>query len=388
MTFIKFAKRLLVMAGFARSMKDPAKFSTSLRTIGDKLETSLVRKSSVPYLLTKSNTALSLPETFVTEGKTRNTKEYLKEVNCDGILILIDGKVVHEQYYNGMQPQDRHMSFSVGKSMASTVVGLALDHGVLDSVDDLVVKYVPELKNTGFDGVTLAQCLEMSSGADFQEDYEEGAPSDMPRFQKHSAFHKPYIDFVKTIGRDKAPGTYNGYSSMDALVLGLVVDHALGDKNFAEFMHESLWEPIGAEQDAKWAVDPTGAPATAGGFFACLRDYAKFGQLFLQNGQWEGKQLISEAWVKQATTPHAPHLMPGKRDDCLKPWGYGYLWWTPEFPYGGDFFASGIHSQYVYVNPEKNIVIATVSANTRFYEKPEGYKLHHVDLFQAIAKSV
>lgn len=387
MAFIKKVKRLITMVGVTRSMKDPAQFSKTLMSLGEKLNTGLVKKSSNPYVLPVSEKSLQLPETFVSEGKEWNTEAYLKEVNSDGMLILIDGKIVYERYDNGMQPHDRHMSYSVGKSVASTVVGLAVEHGVLDSVDDQVLKYLPELKGTGYDGVTIAQCLEMSTGADFQEDYEEGQPSDMPRFQKHTAFDKYYMDFIKTIGKKRKPGTYNGYSSMDALVAGMAVHRALGDKEFGQFMHESLWEPLGAEQDAKWIVDPEGAPATAGGFFACLRDYAKFGQLFLQKGRWGDKQIISEAWVKQATTPHAPHLMPGLRDDCLKPWGYGYLWWTPEFPYGGDFFASGIHSQYVYVNPSKNMVIVTLSANTNFYKKPEGYKLNHVDLFQTIAKS-
>ena len=118
------------------------------------------------------------------------------------------------------------------------------------------------------------------------------------------------------------------------------------------------------------------------------RDLAKFGQLFLQKGRWGERQILSEEWVAHATTPHAPHLMPGRRDDCLKPWGYGYLRWTPEFPYGGDYFASGIYNNYVYVNPQHSLVIANLSANEDFMTRPEGYKLNYVDLFQAMARSL
>lgn len=385
---LQLAKRLWVMAGMVKAQKSPKAFAKNLMTLGHRLETSQVKKSEQPYALPIAEGQMKLPDNFVSSGETINVESFLEETNSTGMIMLINGEAVYERYWQGMQADSLHMSFSVAKSITSTLVGLAVENGIIKSEHDLVTKYVPELKGSGYEGVTIAQCLEMSAGTDFQEDYNVGAYSDMPKLQRHSAFQKPYVDFIKRIGNSRPPGTFNGYSSIDALAAGIAVERALGNTTLAEFMHDKLWEPMGAEQDGRWLVDREGISMTAGGFFACLRDYAKFGQLFLQQGSWQGKQLISEDWVRQATTPHAPHLMPGKRDDCLKQWGYGYLWWTAEFPYGEDFFASGIHNQYVYVNPKKNLVIAKLSANTRFYEDPEGYKLKYVDLFQSIAKSL
>ena len=289
-----------------------------------------------------------------------------------------------------MRPGDIQMSFSVTKSITSTAVGLAIRDGLIQSVDDQVSWYLPELKGSGYDGVTLGDCLEMASATDFQEDYEVGKPSDMPKFQKHFALKKPFIDFMVNIGRhpDRTIGRFNGYSSIDAQAAGMCVSAALQDCSLAEYVSRELWQPLGAEDDAYWLVDGAGIEMGAGGFCASARDLAKFGQLFLQKGRWGDRQVLPESWVYQATSPHAPHLMPGLRDDCLKPWGYGYLWWTPEFRYGSDYFASGIYNNYVYVNPEKQVVIANLAANEDFMTRPEQYKLNYVDLFQTIAKAL
>lgn len=381
-------RRLARFARFSRSQKDPDAFARNLMTIGRELAHAVVPLSSSPQSLPVAAQQLELPETFLSEDQEINVEEFLNDTNSTGMLILVGGEVVYERYWQGMTTSDVHMSFSVAKSITSTLVGMAVEDGIIESLDDPVDKYESRLVGTGFEGVTIAQCMEMSAGTDFQEDYEKGKPSDMPRFQKHFAMGKPMIDFMQTIGRAREPGTFNGYSSLDCLAAGLALEAALGSKSLSQYMYERLWDPIGAEQDGYWMTDPQGRAMTPGGFHGCLRDYAKFGQLFLQKGRWGDRQLISEEYVERATTPHAPHLMPGLRADCLKPWGYGYLWWTHEYPYAGDYFASGIHGEYVYICPEKDLVIAKLTANTHFYDRPESYKLNYADMFQAIARSL
>ncbi|MBT8148878.1 MAG: serine hydrolase, partial [Gammaproteobacteria bacterium] len=162
-----------------------------------------------------------------------------------------------------------------------------------------------------------------------------------------------------------------------------------GERTLAQYMEAKLWQPLGAEFDAQWLIDSDGMELALGGLNVSLRDYARFGQLFLQQGQWQGQQLIPADWVARSTTPHAPHLMPG-RDNLLsnKPYGYAYLWWTPEQPYGNDFFAAGIYNQYIYINPLKSLVIVKTTANPHFNKRPAYYKSTYVDLFQTVAKSI
>lgn len=390
-TIIYVRKRVIIKRLFIfMSLQKPGNKSRAFMSLGHKLASNTVGKSAKPQALNRSTDSLDLPKTFVSEGIELNVKQFLKDTGSQAMVILHKGELVYDHYRQGMQAGDIQMSYSVTKSVASTAVGLAVEDGLISSVNDLATKYLPELKGSGYDGVTVAQCMEMASSTDFQEDYEKGQPSDIPRFQKHFALNKPILTFLKTLEShpSREPGKFNGYNSLDAQVAGMCVAAVLKHKTLAEYVSEKLWDPLGAEDDAKWLIDGVGMELAAGGLCASARDLAKFGQLFLQKGRWGDKQIISEEWVSHATTPHAPHLMPGKRDDCLKAWGYGYLWWTHEFPYGDDYFASGIYNNYVYVNPSKNLVIAHLGANEDFMSRPESYKLNYVDLFQAVARSL
>ncbi|MCY4356322.1 MAG: serine hydrolase [Gammaproteobacteria bacterium] len=383
---LKLVRRLKFLAAMRKSGKSAENFMA----MGHVLDTNKVRSSPQSQPLPGSALGIELPETFTTEDKELSTAQFLKQTGCNGLLVLHNGKIVYEHYSQGMKPGIIQMSFSVTKSITSAAVGLAIRDGLIGNVEDDVVKYLPDLAGSGYDGVTVEQCLEMSSGTDFLEDYEQGKPSDMPKFQKHFALKKPFIDFIRQVGRhpDREAGKFNGYNSLDAQVAGMCVSAALKGKCLSQYFAEELWSKIGAEDDAKWLIDGKGMEMTAGGLCASLRDLGKFGQLYLQKGRWGDRQILPEEWVSYSTTPHAPHLMPGIRENSVKPWGYGYLWWTPEFRYGEDYFASGIYNNYVYVNPLKRMVISNLSANEQFMKRPESFKLNYLDLFQTIARSL
>ncbi|QFU75402.1 class C beta-lactamase-related serine hydrolase [Halioglobus maricola] len=370
---------------FAMNMDDEASMAENLRISDTYYKTHLIQRSSKPEAFPRNVQQGVIPETFVNHGETLSTAEFLKEAKPTGLLIIKDGQVIHEQYWQGLVESDRQFAFSVAKSMTSVLVGMAIGDGLIDDVNDPVVKYLPHFKGTAWDKATIANVLEMSSGVDFDEDYSR-TDTDMQRFQVNFVLDKPMEPFLLALKSAHPPGTKQGYNSMETQLAGFLLRAVLGDRTLADYMHEKLWEPLGAQDDATWTTDVTGMEVAIGGLSMSLRDLAKVGQLFLQRGQWHGEQLIPESWVLESTTPSKPYQMPG-RDNPLseKPFGYGYLWWTPVEPNGREYYASGLYGQYLFVNEDKGLVIAMYNANNKFNEAPDWWKERYQDLFQAIA---
>lgn len=349
------------------------------------LDHHVIKRSTHPRPLPRSNFEFTLPKSFVSQGERFEVKEFLEETLNTGLLIVKDGAIVYEKYNHGMTPETTHFSFSLAKSFTSALIGFCLKDELIRDVDEKVVKYVPELAGSGYELASISDCLEMSSGVKFYEDY--GAQkTDMAKFQKHLIFGRPMIDFLKTLPPDKTPGTYNAYNSMDAQVLGYVIKSVIGQRSLSDYLYEKLWEPCGMEDNAQWVVDGEGTELSLGGLNVTLRDYAKFGQLYLQKGRWMDKEILAEEWIDLSTKPDKPQLMPG-RDNPLssKPYGYKFLWWTPEIPVNGDYVASGIYNQLIYIHPAKNIVIVNTSANYKYPQAPEEWKMRYIELMQAIA---
>jgi CubicO group peptidase (beta-lactamase class C family) len=345
----------------------------------------LIAKSSQPQPLPEKLRKNIWPETFESHGETINSDDFLEQVQTTGLVILEDGKVIYEDYWHGLSASQRQFAFSVAKSMTSVMVGFAIDDGLIDDVNDPVVKYLPKFKNSAWDKATIANMLEMSSGVDFDEDYAR-TDTDMARFQKGFLFDKPIEPFLLTLSSKHEPGIKQGYNSMETQMAGMLLSAVLGEKSISDYMHEKLWQPLGAQDDATWTTDITGQEVTIGGLSMSLRDLAKVGQLMLQRGQWQGQKLLSESWVLESTTPVKPYQLPG-RDNPLseKPFGYGYLWWTPVDPNGREFYASGLHGQYLFVSEPSKLVVGLYSANPAFNEKPDWWKERYEDFFQAIA---
>ena len=370
------------------TLADADKIASSFMSLEESVPVSLIASSSVPHRFAESSQTIELPASFVSQQISNNTEEFLQQTGSTGMLILRNGQIVYERYWQDMQPDTTHISFSVAKSFTSALIGIAIDEQLIGSVDDPVVKYLPELKNSGYANATLADCLEMSGGILFNEDYGD-KKSDINRFQKNYAMGGVMSEFISKLTSQRKPGEFNQYNSMDAQVAGMVLRAAIGEQSLADYMHEKLWQPLGAEDEAQWLIDSEGMELALGGLNVTLRDYAKFGQLFLQNGRWGNQQIISADWVKQSTVPHAPHLMPGYDNPLSsQAFGYAYFWWVPIEPYGNDFFASGIYNQYIYINPEKALVIVKTTANPHFTQNVLGSKIAYIDLFQTIAKGL
>ena len=188
-------------------------------------------------------------------------------------------------------------------------------------------------------------------------------------------------DSIAALQSDRGPGEFNAYASSDTMALGLVLEAATGER-VADYLATRLWAPMGAEADATWSTDRTGREIALCCLNATLRDYARFGRLYLEGGAREGRQIVPADWVAASVTPEAAHLQPGENPASDWTFGYGYKWWIPEDPQG-DFTAIGVWGQYVYVDPTREVVIVKTSTDPEFDDNDH----ETIAAFRAIARS-
>ena len=342
-----------------------------------------ISASNQPYIFEKQQ--FDLPDTYIFEDEELSLQEGLTHFHTDGLIILHEGKMLHEEYWNGNTKDSKHISFSVAKSYLSALFGIAVNEGLIDSIEDKVSKYLEDFVGTGYEDVKIKNLLQMSSGIEFNEDYAD-PNSDINKFSRATARDVPFRDFAKTLKNGRPQGTYNHYVSLDTQVLAMILE-AVTDMPVREYLYKRIWNKIGTESDAYYITDSTGADMALGGLNATLRDYSKFGQLYLNKGSWMGEQIVPESWVIDSTTPDAPHLMPNAGELSSNEWGYGYQWWIPGEPLT-DFTAHGIFNQFIYVDPVSNVVIAKTSSNHRFRSEREYSKAAHIAMFRAITKHI
>jgi hypothetical protein len=343
----------------------------------------VVHRGGTPYVFERAPG--SLPRLYSHEGREKPVEEFLESTWTTGLIVIHDDKIVHEDYRLGNTEASRCISWSVGKSFVSALVGIALEEGHIRDIHDPVTRYVPFLKGSGYDGVPIKHVLQMSSGVRFDEDYASFF-SDINRMGRAIALNQPLDDFVASLENESEPGTRHHYVSMDSQVLGMVLREATG-KSLSSYLEERIWKRIGMESDATWIVDGDGMELAFGGLNVVLRDYARFGLLYLHGGQWRGEEIVPASWVRASVTPDAPHLQPGENPASSSPLGYGYYWWIPKNP-EGDFLTIGIYNQFLYVHPKHNVVIAKTSAYADYHVDGDEKEIESIALFRAIARHV
>ena len=265
-----------------------------------------------------------------------------------GLMVVQDGKVRFEEYGLGMGPNDRWTSFSVAKSFTSTLLGAAIKDGYIDSLDDAMTQYIPELEGSAYDGVTVRQLALMTSGVQWNEDYTD-PNSDVARMNLFTIEHGPnaIIAQMKSLKRETPAGEKWVYKTGETNLIGVLVENAVG-MPLAEYAQTKIVEPAGFAGQMFWMVDPRGG--NIGGCCLSLRlsDYARMGQFALEGGQG----VVPEGWFAEAGSaivdfgPDAPGF------------GYGYQWWA--FP-GKNYGAQGIFGQAITLIPEKKLVVAIIS---------------------------
>lgn len=294
-----------------------------------------------------------------------------------GLVVLQNGQLVHESYYLGTADTDLRISWSVAKSFLSALMGIVLEEGDIASIDDQVTKYAPSLKGSAYDGATIRNVLNMASGVRFNEDYLD-FNSDINKMGRVLALGGSMDEFAASISeRDRAPGEAWQYVSIDTHVLGMVIRGATG-RSIKALMVEKLLTPLGLEADPIYLTDGNGVAFVLGGLNLRTRDYARLGQLFLQNGMWNGVQLLPSRWVQASTVDSAPNTPESV--------GYGFQWWLPANGTEGEYFARGIYGQYIYINPTFGVVIGLNSADRNFTEV--GANLQNIEMFRMIATKI
>ena len=368
-----------------RTMYEPNRLAESFRSMHEQLPAVIAAAPDEVYHLTENFRNDALPKTYIYEGKTKDTLNSFKETQATGVAILHKGELIYEAYFGGNTRNTRAIQHSVSKSMVSFLIGVAYEEGDIESLDDQVIKYAPALEGSAYDGATIKNVLEMSSGVRWNEDYAS-VTSDISR--SVVAFLSGSLDeFTASVPREFEPGTYNRYSSIDTHALSMILRGATR-KSFKDYFEEKLWSRIGAEDSAALLTDTVNEPIAYGGVNIRLRDMIRFGELYLNGGvNFKGERLVSEDWVKTSTRPDVPRLLPGADNpQSNTSYGYKYQWWTPLNRDGHDFMALGIYGQIIYVNPARDIVIARTSAY-QDYLVDGGYMLYEsIVAFQEIAK--
>jgi CubicO group peptidase (beta-lactamase class C family) len=302
-------------------------------------------------------------------GERTTVGALLQRTYTDGFLVLRDGRIASEQYFNGMLPHTRHLLQSVSKSITGALAGALVGRGLLDAEGQLE-DYVPELRDTSFSGATVRHLLDMSAGTRFSEDYDN-PQSDIRLYEgaagwRPAAPHEADLDlfgYILTLPNVRPHGGVFDYRSILTDLLGVVLERAAGMR-CADALSDMIWAPIGPEEDAEITVDRVGSPMTDGGVSVTLRDLARFGQMYLHRGLVDGRQVVPAAWVDD--TRHADETckraFAASETAIRYPKGhYRNQWWVPDAE-AGVLLASGIHGQSLYVHMGLGVVVAKLSS--------------------------
>ena len=279
---------------------------------------------------------------------TGDLDAYLAGQRSAALLVLHEGKLRLERYGLGFDGSGRWTSFSVAKSFTSTLVGAALKDGFIKNLDDKVSLYIPELKDSAYDEVSVRQLLTMTSGVKWNEDYDD-PNSDVAKFNNHKpeAGVEVLVSYMRKLPREVPAGTRWLYSTGETNLVGTLVQRAT-QKPLATYLAEKVWGPAGMEQQATWLLSKTGQEIGGCCVQASPRDYARMGQFILNGATVNGQSIVPDDWWAQATTKQADIGTPGR--------GYGYQWWTYD---DGSFTARGIFGQGIFIDPKRKLVIVS-----------------------------
>jgi CubicO group peptidase (beta-lactamase class C family) len=335
----------------------------TFRNIDRLFPTRTVPRSAKPYPLPPASAPLGAVN-FSEGVKRYDLDDYLELNRVAGLLVLKDGRIKLEKYRFGNSERTRWMSMSIAKSITSTLVGAALKQGYIAALSDPVTKYVPTLRGSAYEGVSVRDVLMMSSGVRWDETYTDPR-SDRRRLLEAQISQVPgsAMAVLTRLPRAAAPGTVNNYNTGETQVAGEIVRSAVR-RPLATYLSERIWSRFGMEADAKWWLDSKAGHEIGGsGFCATLRDYGRFGLFLLNGGIADGEAILPDGWTREATSPKV--LRGGT------PLEYGYLWWTGTTPAShrdGAYAAEGIFGQFIYINPAARVVIVVWSAQ----QKPTG----------------
>jgi CubicO group peptidase (beta-lactamase class C family) len=326
------------------------------------------RGTGAPSELARSPQDFSGMSFEIGAGKSMTVTEMLDSTYTDGFIVLKDRAVVFEKYYNGMTSDTRHLLMSVSKSVTGTIAGTLVNDGRLNP-EKKVVDYIPELKNSpGYTDATVREVLDMTTSIIFVEDYDD-PEAEIASHEQATAWRgrTPIAEeglyaFAQTIRKDKREhGEIFHYASINTDVLGWLIERS-SSQRFIDFMSQAIWSKLGAEHDAQLSVDYLGSPVANGGFVITLRDLARFGQMVLDDGYYNGEQIIPSGWIDD--------IRFNGKNSAWKPTKHGEVWpdgfyrnqWYVTKDDHGSFFAVGVNGQHIWINPTTRVVIVKFSS--------------------------
>jgi CubicO group peptidase (beta-lactamase class C family) len=290
--------------------------------------------------------SVQIDPTFSSGDKSYNTESYMREFRASGVLVIKSGKIVLERYGLGRGPKERWTSFSVAKSVTSTLIGAAVKDGKIKSLDDRVTLYIPELKGSAYDDVTVRQLITMTSGVKWNESYTD-PNSDVAKVGLSilEPGVNPVVSYMRRLPREAAPGSKFVYKTGETDLAGILLSNAVGEP-LAQYLSDKVWRPYGMEQDGIWVEDVAGHERGGCCISMTLRDYGRMGQFMLDHGIADGHEVVPAGWTEDATARHVADPP------------YGYFWWIVQ----GGYEAEGIFGQTLSVFPEDHLVVVINSA--------------------------
>jgi CubicO group peptidase (beta-lactamase class C family) len=290
---------------------------------------------------------------------TEPLEEFLTDTDTSAFLVMRDDTLLYEGYFNGYDRGSTQTSFSVAKSFVSALVGIAIREGHIGSVDDPVTEYIPELEGQGMDRVTIRHLLTMSSGLEYSGEGDGGGPLG----DDAKTYYDPNLrELALTVEPEVEPGTRWEYNNYHPLLLGMVLERAT-DRPVSTYLSQKVWQPLGMEADGSWSLDSeaSGFEKMESGINGRAIDFAKFGRLYLNRGEWNGEQVVPASWVEEST----------RVDKANAPADfYQYFWWVDVVePERGRFLARGNLGQYIYVAPDKDLVIVRMGEGFGYDER-------------------
>lgn len=314
-----------------------------------------LQTSDTPFVFEEDSRAEQVAARFEQQAAIEDLEAFLTDTGTQAFIVIEDDRVVYEGYFNGAQRDSIVTSFSIAKSFLSALIGIAIDEGAIDSVQDPITDYLPELaqRNPDFAAITIEDLLRMSSGIRYEE---------FPFLNGDDVLTYYYPDLralaLESTHIEAVPGQTFHYNNYHPLLLGLILERATG-MTVADYLEQKLWQPLGMAFAGSWSLDSeeSAFEKMESGINGRAIDFAKFGRLYLREGNRDGAQLVPEAWVADSTRPFFPsddYYPPG---EMFANGYYGYMWWGFQREGGNDFCALGNYGQFIYVAPTADLII-------------------------------
>jgi CubicO group peptidase (beta-lactamase class C family) len=339
------------------------------------VRTALVDRGAGPVSqLNKAPRSLASLKFKAPTGETISVAEALAQIDCNGYLLIKDGEIVFEYYANGFGPRMRQLTQSAGKSVAGTLAAALIDDGVLDE-KKLVTECLPEMKGSAYEGATLRHVLNMTAGVKYSEDYYD-PKAEVYRHEISHAWKPPQegipetlYEFLPTLkDNDRDHDVRFEYCSAHTDVLAWIIERATG-KRLTSALSDRIWSRLGAEQDAIYTVDGSGTACANGGFCVSLRDFGRFGQMMLQNGFYNGQQIVPASVVEDCFVGNHAQFIPSAKGGLIskelpmffKKGAYQNHWWAMDVDNGARTLALGSFGNLLYLDRERNVVMAQLA---------------------------